>query len=98
MAAPLARWAAQLTETILTAVRAEVDPLRRTHVGGVVTRIETGQGRGGADLVWVSWQDREYAVDQLDHYTPGVGDVVLLAYHGNQLTIIGRRIGGPRVA
>lgn len=92
----LARFAAQLTDHILAAVRSEVDGVRNQLTVGVVSSVKPGAGKNGSDLVSVNWRGGTYPVAHLSHYTPSVGHVVQMTYSGSQLVIQGRIIGGPR--
>lgn len=91
----LARFASQLTDHILAAVRSEVDGVRNQITVGVVSAIQIGAGVNGDDLVLVDWRGGTYPVAHLAHYTPVVGHVVEMTYSGSQLVIQGRIIGGP---
>ena len=92
---PLGQLAAQITDAVLTAVRAELAKAGTPYAVGVVKTVQTGAGYAGAPLVTVTYQGADLQLAQAASYVPAVGDVVLLARHRNQLVIIDQIIGGP---
>jgi hypothetical protein len=78
---PLDLFAAQLTQTVLAAIRdAATDP----WAVGVVTDVD---GSGNAT---VDWRGTAITPKRLATYTPVVGDVVLMARWRDQLTVHGK--------
>lgn len=62
---------------------------------GVVAAITAGGGADGADLVTVTWNGTDVPVAHGAHYTPAVGDVVLLARVRSSLAVVMHLVGTP---
>jgi hypothetical protein len=62
---------------------------------GKVSAVTVGGGADGADLVTVTWNGTDVQVAHGAHYTPVVGDVVLMARHRSQLAVVMRLVGIP---
>jgi hypothetical protein len=89
------RLAEQITQAVLTAVRAELAKAGTPYGVGKVKAITPGAGYAAAPLITVTHNGADVQLAQCASYVPAVGDVVMLARHRNQLIILDKIIGGP---
>lgn len=60
-----------------------------------VIAVAAGGGTDGQDLATVDHDGAELELPHMAHYTPVVGDVVVLIRVGGSWTILGRPVGFP---